>query len=236
MSIAEKLTQIAENEQKVYDSGYSKAEYDWWVNFTNSGYRQGYLYAFYQMSFEYIRPPFKIIPFEKTSTSNTFSGCRKLKKVEAKYFDFSQIEVIASNSPSDAPYWTFANCNVLEEVEDVGISINIHSYHSTWKRCHKLHTIAIVRSRIDTKWAEAFYQCNELKNLTIEGVIGQNGFNIQSSTKLTHDSLMSIINALADYSEDTSGTTWTITLGSENIAKLTEAELDIIDMKGWVVA
>ena len=30
MSIAEKLTAIAENEQRVYDSGYSKAESDFW--------------------------------------------------------------------------------------------------------------------------------------------------------------------------------------------------------------
>lgn len=85
-------------------------------------------------------------------------------------------------------------------------------------------------------FANAFYDCGALENLTIEGVIGQNGFNVQWSTKLSHDSLMSILNALADKSTDTSGTQWIVTIGTENLAKLTDAEKRIAFQKGWDLA
>lgn len=83
-------------------------------------------------------------------------------------------------------------------------------------------------------WDQWFQNAVALKELYIEGVIGQNKTNLQWSP-LTHDSLMSIINALKDYSNDTSGTTWKITLGSDNIAKLSAEEIQIIHDKGWEV-
>lgn len=81
-----------------------------------------------------------------------------------------------------------------------------------------------------------FHTCSALENIVIEGKIGTNGFNVSWSTKLTHDSLISIINALKDYSEDTSGTTWAITLGTTNLAKLTDAEKAIATQRGWTLA
>ena len=48
MSIAEKLTTIAENEQKVYDSGKAQRDYEWWDKYQlyNGSERTDYLYAF----------------------------------------------------------------------------------------------------------------------------------------------------------------------------------------------
>ena len=78
--------------------------------------------------------------------------------------------------------------------------------------------------------ATMFNGASEITNVIFDGVVCGN-LNMQWSTKLTHDSLMSIINALKDYS----GTdTWkTITLGADNLAKLTTAELDIMQQKQW---
>ena len=73
-----------------------------------------------------------------------------------------------------------------------------------------------------------------LASLTIGGTIGQDA-SFQWCP-LSHDSLMSIINALKDYSEDTSGTVWTVTLGDANLAKLSEEEIGIAEEKGWVLA
>lgn len=227
---------IAENEQKVYDSGYSKAEYDWWVKFTNNGIRDNYAYAFHRSAFEYLRPPFKIVPTYVNTFSQIFCGCKKLKKIEKDCWDFSKRKVdMTTTSAYNGYYWTFASCDVLEEVEDLGFQPEKY-YHSVFKYCRKLHTIEKIRVAEYTNFQDAFYECYALENLTIEGVIGAKNFNVQSSTKLTHDSLMSIINALADYSADTSGTTWTVTLGPENIAKLTEEEKMIAFMKGWDLA
>ena len=90
----------------------------------------------------------------------------------------------------------------------------------------------IIKSDGSQRFANTFTNDNKLENLTIEGTIGQNGFNVQWCP-LTHDSLMSIINALQDKT-GVSGS-WTVTLGPNNIAKLTSEELKIAENKGWVV-
>lgn len=87
-----------------------------------------------------------------------------------------------------------------------------------------------------TTFSSWFYNCLALENVVFEGTIGANGLDLHWSTLLTHDSLMSIINALADYSEDTSGTAWAVTLGTTNLAKLTDAEKAIATQKGWTLA
>lgn len=84
-----------------------------------------------------------------------------------------------------------------------------------------------------TNVSNMFYNCIDLEELYCEGVIDINGLNLQWSTKLSHDSLMSIINCLQDKSADTSGTTWKVIIGSVNMAKLTDEELDIAYQKGW---
>lgn len=71
----------------------------------------------------------------------------------------------------------------------------------------------------------------KLKNLTVRGTIGNNGFSIGGAT-LTHDSIMSIINALET---KTSGT-WSVSLGATNLAQLTDAEKAIATGKGWTLA
>lgn len=80
-----------------------------------------------------------------------------------------------------------------------------------------------------------FNYANALQEVRFTGVIGKNGINVQWSPLLSHESLMSIINALQDKSTDTSGTVWTVTLGATNIAKLTDAEQQIARDKGWVI-
>ena len=87
-----------------------------------------------------------------------------------------------------------------------------------------------------TGFSNTFYLARGLENLIIEGTIAKNGFDVQYSSKLTHESLMSIINALQDKSTNTSGTTWTVTLGTKNKEKLTTEEKAIAENKGWNVA
>ena len=84
----------------------------------------------------------------------------------------------------------------------------------------------------ETGYSGTFGGCKALENLLVHGTIGQNGFNVSQSTKLTHDSLMSIINALEAKTEGT----WTVTLGATNLAKLTDAEKAIATQKGWTLA
>ena len=82
--------------------------------------------------------------------------------------------------------------------------------------------------------ANTFFETYELRNITIEGKIGYRYTSFADCTQLTHDSLMSILNALYDYSE--SEKTYTLTLGATNLAKLTAAEKAIATQKGWSLA
>lgn len=73
--------------------------------------------------------------------------------------------------------------------------------------------------------------CGALERVMFEGVIGANGLDLSGSPNLDHDSLMSVINCLAQTS-----TTLTVTLGATNLAKLTNEEKAIATEKGWTLA
>ena len=95
----------------------------------------------------------------------------------------------------------------------------------TFARC-KAVTIDKISVNANIVYEAAFDQCTNLKNIVIKGVIGQNGFNVSASPLLTHDSLMSIINALKDFREYTTITKTFDTGGlSERIDTLTEGTL-----------
>lgn len=131
-------------------------------------------------------------------------------------------------------YTFYGMDKTLKKVGTIDCRLAPH-FNSVFYGCEGLHTVGKIVFSDDgsQKITSAFNVCGNLQNLTIEGVIGKNGLNVSWSTKLTHDSLMSIINALKDYSEDTSGTDWVVTIGSENYAKLTEEEREIAENKGW---
>lgn len=203
------------------------AEDTFWDAVQAGGERANYEGAFTYWDVEYIRPKHKVVP-TAGRTYQMFMGNESLKKVERAYFDLSQCAV---SQTANAHYYTFDGCRALEELEDIGIQAGY--YNGTWRRCNALHTIALVRFQEDTKIANAFQYCNALENLTIEGTIGQDGLNV-SWSPLTHASLMSILDALKDYSG--TGTTHTVTLGAINLAKLTDTEKQLATEKGWTLA
>jgi hypothetical protein len=63
--------------------------------------------------------------------------------------------------------------------------------------CISLHTIAKITVDENTIFKGTFDGCTAIENLTIGGIIGQDGFNVQWSKKLSKASWISIINALS---------------------------------------
>lgn len=214
-----------------YEAGKEQGTDEFWDSVQSFGERTSYAKAFCYWGAEYIRPKYKVVPTDTNDTmQNAFVGCKQLKTLESKYFNFSKLRTYPTNQYS-GNYYTFSGCKQLERLEDIGL---LPSYYTgTFQNCTVLKTIDILRVQEDTMFTNTFNWASSIENITIDGVIGQNGFNISYTQKLTHDSLMSIINALKDYSEDTSGKTWMVTLGSANVAKLTADELQIITDKGW---
>ena len=205
----------SELEQTLYgtDTG-GKSFYDeFWDLLQNYGNRTNYTNAFKESGFEYFHPKYKVIPTSSEGgLSNVFMYCRKLKKLESEYIDFSQAP--RGTYASNGMYYTFCSCSVLEEIEDIGLSPS-SSYSFTFAFCSKLHTIAKITVDENTMFDNTFASCGSLVNLNIEGTIGQNKFNTQASTKLSKASHISIINAL---STTTSGLTVTFSKTAVNNA------------------
>lgn len=68
---------------------------------------------------------------------------------------------------------------------------------STFGNCSQMVEIPYLHLLETTTFGYAFTYCAELVTLIIGGTIGQNGFNVQWSTKLNKASIESIINALS---------------------------------------
>ena len=87
-----------------------------------------------------------------------------------------------------------------------------------------------------TNAGSAFGNCSKLENITFNGIIKAPNLDLSYCTLLTRDSLMSAINALYDRASEGSTSTYTLTLGSANLAKLTEDEQYIATSKGWTLS
>ena len=86
-----------------------------------------------------------------------------------------------------------------------------------------------------TNISNMFYFCEKLTDLNMNGAILPK-INLTnwylSSCPLTVDSLVSVINALPQLDE---GTSYTCTIGSTNLNKLSDTQKAIATNKGWVL-
>ena len=197
MSIADKLITIAENEQKVYESGKATERSAFWDVFQDYGNRTDYNYAFTYWMSEYIHPKYKVIPTANAALRQIFQYCKTLKKLEKDYFDFSKTpQNLNQTGATYGYYFTFNSCLSLEEIEDIGL-IPQNAYTQTFAYDGSLHTIAKLGVAETTTFDRTFGSCKELQNITIDGTIGQSGFDIHWSKNLTAKSLKSIVDALS---------------------------------------
>lgn len=187
--IADKLAQIARNEQKVFDAG----EDAMWDRVQQNGNRTCYDYAFLRWGGEYIRPKYKVVPTE--SAKNVIYNCPDIVKVEAKYFDLSKMPYGTNANQSHA--YNFGTCKKLIEIEDIGLQPSFsYEYFGCWD--NKLVKVACIRVDENTIVSNMLTGNPELRDVTIEGTIGQTGINLSSSTKLSEASITSIVNALSE--------------------------------------
>lgn len=105
---------------------------------------------------------------------------------------------------------------------------------SMFSNCSSLTTIHGINLSENTSYSNPFRGCTSLANITIEGVLKIGcGYSFQECP-LTHDSLMSIINALV--TTTATGSSSKLTLDATNLAKLTDDEIAIAEGKGWTLA
>lgn len=226
------LDDMATEIPNVYGKGKQDATCAFWNAFTANGTRNDYNKGFYYWDCEYIRPNRKIVPKGSQTTTNLFAYNQSLKKVESEYFDFSQVG--EGDSTSDAYYYMFTQCSNLEEIEDVNF-IAPFGWAYTFRYCSSLKKIARLPCKESTQFTNTtFGGCSSLEYIRIDGVIGQNNFNMADCKKLDKDSLTSIITHLS-----LTATGKSITVSNNAVVNaFTESEWEelIADYSNWKIS
>lgn len=214
MTVAEKLTRISENEQKVYEAGKSKgyteglnkggyadgfeegkkAEYDaFWDAYQENGTKTNYAGAFYGPSWndETFRPKYDIAPSSYGCSSSFFQTAitdlaAALDRQGVK-LDFSKVQSLSS---------TFQAAGGITKIPPLDLSSAI-SCSNTFYNCDDLETITLNNIKEACVFNKAFVGCSRLTDVTLSGTVGQD-IDFQYSTKLSADSIRSIIAHLSD--------------------------------------
>lgn len=194
MTTAERLNKVAENQVKVYEAG-KQAEYDkFWDNYQTSGDRVNYYAAFCGpgWTIDNFKPKYDIPP----------TSCGIMFYMSTIRGDLVEIlntcGVTLDTSKSTNMSSMFANTFLTRVgVIDATNATALNQLFYTSSYLQTVEKLILKEDGTNTFSGNAFHYCTALTNITIEGVIGQNGFAVQHSTKLSKASITSIINALS---------------------------------------
>ena len=222
----------ADGIQESVEDGKQQQYNEFWDSFQNNGKEYNYQYAFagYQWNDTNFKPKYDIVIGAGYTGTNMFWSCPVTNIAES--LERQGVRLDTTNCGYFSSMFQNAVSTRIPEINAThAMDYNGNGLHNTFLNAN-VETIDKLVVVENVRFVSTFNGCTNLKNIVFEGVIGQD-INLQWSTKLTHDSLMSAINTLKDYSADTSGTVHTITLGADNIAKLTGDELLMITNKRW---
>lgn len=250
MSIAEKLTTIAENEQRVFEAGQKVESNLFWDGLQEYGEREAYDYMCGWDAFIVdketsprwtFKPKHRIYP--KTA-SNMFRGFNCNSGGSIKYADlkidlsqwFEDLGVTFNLSRCTTVQNLFYMAWGLTRVPVLNLSkatttANLFGYSS-------IKTVDGIVSSETTNWVSStFGSETKITHCPFSGVIAKS-LNL-SKTNLDYESLMSVLNTLKNLSG--TGTTLTLTLNSTLISRLEATEegrqalTNARDTKGWTI-
>lgn len=186
----------------------------------------------------------KTIPVLNTpvlkSVSNAFSGCSALTTVAL--FDTSKVTSFSSmfekcTSLTTIPQFNTSNgksmsnmfkgCTSLKTIPLLDFS-NCTELYYLFSGCTALESIPAINLSNCSYLSYCFDGCTSLKSTLMYGM--KVSFNISASTQFEESDLVTILNNLA-----TVTSTKTLTMGSTNLAKLTDEEKAIATNKGWTL-
>lgn len=210
MIIAEKLTQIADNEQKVYDAGYSagqaagggggyddgfaagkQAAYDiFWDALQNGGSPRNYAATFgAAWTSETFRPKYDIVP---TSAYMMFRQ-NQMKVDLVEYLE--KLGIVLDTSQCDNFSYMFSSSKFTRiGVIDLSASTQNLPGDSLFTSCMNLVTIDKIILKTGTRGefsAGSFNTCQSLENLTLEGTLTTD-IDLHWSTKLSKESIKNL--------------------------------------------
>ena len=209
MTISEKIVEMVENSTKIVENAPTigrQLECDaFWDAFQDNGNRTNYTYAFINnWTAEIFKPKYPITAVG--DASYMFDSC-KIGNQETPDFDFVEKGVILDTSGATSLTYMFRNCKGIKRVGTIDFTSITKDINRMFYYC-KVVTIDKLVVKETLKYDNPFAGASYLENITIEGIIGNN-ISFGDCTKLTKDSIVSIISAL-DFKEGRAETTITL--------------------------
>lgn len=202
VSIAEMLTVIAQNEQKVYDAGFAKgasADYEdgqnaamseFWDTFQRNGTRTDYRFAFaYGFDDTNFKPKYDMIP---SLCERMFASCRVTDVTAA--LERAGVVLDTSNSTNIIYMFASSYCKRVPPISAESTTSVAGAFG--WSYIETIDKLILKTDGTNT-FGSTFNGALSLVNITIEGVIGQN-INFEACKTLSADSIRSIIEHLSD--------------------------------------
>ena len=167
------------------------------------------------------------LKYNDTSNGTNFAGmfesCSKLTTIPS---------LDTSNGTNFANM--FNNCYSITTIPSLDTS-NGTNFANMFSNCLELVSVGSINLSSGASFANLFLGCSKLKNIKFEGFIpvdSDGKISLQSASQLTIESLMSFINAL----KNTGTSTYKVTIGSTNLAKLTPEQIQIATDKNITLA
>ncbi len=154
-----------------------------------------------------------------TDMSSMFNGCKTLLN----------IPLLNTSSVTDMSYMFSGDINHLIKIPAFDTS-SVTNFNNFAYYCRLLQSLTLDLIST-TSISQLVYGCNKLEFLTLTNI--KYNLNISSSTKFSQETLEALIDNLADL---TGQTAQTFTMGSTNLAKVSQEKKDLATAKNWSLA
>ena len=195
-----------------------------------------------------------ICPKAFSTAQSILHNAKSLEYANVRNWDMSAVTTL----------FRFAfNCAALQTLNvsgwDIGNVTTLYQFCREASNITSIDTSSWTNATKVTSLKEAFYKCTSLTYLDLSSIDASTvtdvssifygcsslsdfyppsnimiSLDISASPNLTEDSINRIVAALYDYSNTTE--TYTLTIGSTNLAKMTDDEIAVATAKGWTIA
>lgn len=167
--------------------------------------------------------------FEEVPDWADFEGVTDMSYMFRECWYIETIPFINTRSVTNMAFMA-CRATVIKSIPQLDTS-QVTNMNYMFNQCMQLRTLPSMDMSQVTSTKNMLKQCGLLTDLG--GFIGLKcNLDLSSCTRLTHDSIMNVINKAADVSANPQ----TLTFGSSNLAKLTDEEKAIATNKGWTLA